>query len=341
MARRAVQFILTFLILAAVCAPVRAVQGDEAVPPVPPEPQAPDTIYSDYEGPLDMRTGLPPAGTSAEEGMEGMLPMDEEGTYFYDTLTRRYAIPAAGIIFYSTVPPGIVLGKNAGVQLEVPLGVGHNLYGSGEEIPFEEKITVQQPGSYVLQLQGNGLNETASFRFTILDGRATQMREYRLPAGFRMEYTSYEGEEETVLYGDYAEMELEGSYSFRYSSPVSGDTYEISMSVDHTAPTLALPEVKDGEADGPVTVADLEPGAVIEVEYKGEKKYIRNPEAILDQPGTYNLTVTDEAGNSTQYTFLINIYFNPSAVAAIVLLAAAVIGTIVYSRWVRKHCRVG
>ena len=61
----------------------------------------------------------------------------------------------------------------------------------------------------------------------------------------------------------------------------------------------------------------------------------------LADTGTYHLTVYDQAGNSTSYDFVIHVYLNLSAFAAIALLLAGILGLCIYSRYIKKHPRVG
>lgn len=238
-----------------------------------------DTTYS---GALDTRTGQPVTSQSQEGGSEGeTVKLLGAGDYGFDQERQMYVSYVGRIAFYSSVPPGIVLSKGQSVSFQLPSGVTGTLYKNGDVVESAGLTGIGDTGSYILQVQGSGPYDTASFQFTILG-------------------------------------EITGNL------------------VDYT-----LPEVDQGEAHGAVTLADLEPGAWIQVEHNGETSRIVSPKTVLSEAGRYVLTVYDQAGNSNQYVFTIHVYLNLSAVMAISLAAAGCALVVFYSRWVRRHARVG
>jgi len=68
---------------------------------------------------------------------------------------------------------------------------------------------------------------------------------------------------------------------------------------------------------------------------------LRGGSKELRQPGVYQLQVYDEAGNSTSYEFIIQVYLDIGGGTAVGLILAALIALVVYSRMVRKKARVG
>ena len=77
------------------------------------------------------------------------------------------------------------------------------------------------------------------------------------------------------------------------------------------------------------------------VDQDGESRVIRSADTVIQDAGTYRLTVYDQAGNSTVYEFTIHLYLNLSAIAAIGMILAGLAVLLAYSRYIRTHPRVG
>ena len=89
------------------------------------------------------------------------------------------------------------------------------------------------------------------------------------------------------------------------------------------------------------TIEDLEEGAWLDVDCDGEVRQVTSAKTVFREPGRYTITTHDRAGNTNTYRFILHFYLNISAVTAISLAAGGVLGLIFYSRWVRRHARVG
>ena len=114
-------------------------------------------------------------------------------------------------------------------------------------------------------------------------------------------------------------------------------SYSLNIYVDHQAPELILEGVENGIAKGPVTISGLEDESILEI-FRDDERIVQSEE--LKTSGTYKLIYSDEAGNSTEYNFVIRVYFDTTAwsyVAAVVLIIA---GVIVYMIYCRKHLRL-
>lgn len=298
---------------------------------------ATDTTYS---GALDSRTGLPAADAQEQAAQGGVYPL-REGEYGYEPETGRYVCYVGGQSFTSSVPPGILLPQGRTASFTLPAGLTGTLYRNGDPVAESGLTAISQPGRYILQVQGSGAFDSFQFEFAILDGLTNALADYTLPDGFVFDSVLVNGEALTPEYSNYMEFLEEGEYQLSASCPDIGQSFSLSFTLDRTAPTLALPEVTDGEAGGPVTLADLEPDAWVAVERDGESSRVTSPETVLAEAGRYVLTVYDQAGNSSRYEFTIHNYLNLSAVTAIGLAALGAGGVVFYSRWVRKHARVG
>lgn len=338
---------ITALLLTAALAGLLAVPALAA-----PEPDTPGTDTPDYaatgqgltdvtySGALDPRTGLP-AGASQSD--TGYFPLRGE-EYGYDRDQHCYVNRLGGSEFLSTIPNGAVISRDQGskVSVTLPVGLTGTLYRGGDPVPDADLSNITETGSYLLEVRsGASQTDSVAFSFVILDRLTNSLAEITLPDGFSFEYVRLNGEGISSGYENYLELLEDGDYEVRWSCPEIGQAYNLSFTLDTVAPTLALPQVEDGQAHSAVTLEDLEPGAYIVMENGGETSTITSSQTVLRYPGEYILTVCDQAGNSTQYRFIIHLYLNLSAAAAIGLLLAGLAALLGYSWYIRKHPRVG
>lgn len=296
-------------------------------------------VYMDpnYSGALDPYTGLP---ASYADGTERKSVVDL-GNYSFDRDKQRYVIEVGNTSFSASVPPGIILDRDGEVSVELPDQLTGTLYKNGDPVDQPDLSHISGAGSYLLVVRSTGSYDEVQFSFTIQSALTRSLMEYSLPDSFTFTSVSVNGEDISAGYSSYIEFQEEGEYRLRYSCEEIGRSYSLTFTLDRTAPVLALPEVTEGEAWGPVTLTDLEEGSWVQVESGGEVSRITSAAAVLREPGRYTLTVCDRAGNTNSYSFILHFYLNFSAVTAIGLAAAAIGGLIFYSRWVRKHARVG
>jgi len=292
-----------------------------------------------YSGKLDPRTGLP---VGRDSGQDGYYPLRGE-EYGYDWDERCYTNRLGSRSFLTSVPSGAVLSRNqiTKVSISLPVGLTGTLYRNGDVVADADLTHITDPGSYLLEVRSSASTDSVAFPFTILGQMANSLMEISLPDGFSFEYARLNGEELTLEFDNYLELLEDGDYELCWSCPEIEQSYTVAFTRDATPPTLALPEVKDGQARSAVTLEDLEDGASILVESGGETRTITSRDAVIRNPGEYVLTVRDPAGNSTRYEFVIHVYFNLSAAAAIILMLAGVFALAGYSWHIRKHPRVG
>lgn len=292
-----------------------------------------------YSGQLDPRTGLP-VGREESSGSYYPLRGDEYG---YDRDQHCYTNRLGSKSFFSSIPNGAVLSHNqiTKVSFSFPVDLTGTLYRNGNQLAEADLTDIADPGSYLLEVHSSTSSDSVTFHFTILDLLTNSLSEISLPDGFTFEYVRLNGEGLSLEFDNYLELLEDGLYELCWSCPDIGQSYTVSFTRDTVAPTLALPEVADGQARSEVTLEDLEDGGYILMENAGETSTIINPNTVIRNPGEYVLTVYDQAGNSTRYAFVIHLYLNLSAAAAIGLMLAGLLALIGYSRYIRKHPRVG
>ena len=299
------------------------------------------TTDVEYSGPLDPMTGLPAEDPNGENASYVIL---QEGSFGYDKEHRCYVNEVGSLSFTSNIPNGAVLssGKRS-VSFTIPGGLSAILYCDGEALTGADLANITEPGNYILEVAASNSSDGISFSFCILDETTNAVTEFDLPAGFDFEHIMLEEEMLTPDYINYTQLMEDGAYEIIWACEEIGQRYTTSFVLDTVAPTLELPEVTDGEAHSEVTLTDLEPGAHIVLEEKktGKTETIIYADTEIKDAGTYHLTVYDAAGNSTSYDFTIHVYLNLSAFAAIGLLLAGILGLWFYSRYIKKHPRVG
>lgn len=312
--------------------------ADEEIPDL----LTPDMVDPTYTGPLDSRTGLPlPEAQRERADPDAPIPLGE-GSYSYDPAAGRYRIAVGTRSFTSTVPQGIILPHGESVAFHLSDGLTGVLYKNGDIVNDADLTGIRDTGEYIFQVQGGGLYDTVSFPFTIMGDLTKSLADYPLPDGFTFDSVTLNDEALTLEFNDSIDFLEEGKYVLEYSCEEIGRSYRLAFTLDRTPPSLALPEVVEGAARGPVSLADLEPGAAVQVQWEDDEPYwVTSADTMLTESGRYVLTAYDQAGNSQAYSFLIHIYLNISAFTAIALLAAGLLGIIFYCRWVRKHARVG
>lgn len=289
-----------------------------------------------YSGPLDPRTGLPLDQSRTD-------PEEVGAQLGYDKSRRVFTYSVGDLSFTSSIPDGAILSLTGGdkVSIVLPEGLSGTLYRNGDVVSDADLTGITDPGGYLLDIRGGSSSQSAALSFTIADELTNSLTEIQLPSGFAFQSPRLNGEELSSEYSNYMELLEDGEYVLSWSCPEIGRSYPLSFTLDTQAPTLALPEVVDGQAHCAVTLTDLEQGAYILLESGGEIRTIRSSLDQIREAGTYRLTVYDQAGNYTQYDFVIHVYLNISALAAIALLILGVGGLFGYSRYIKKHPRVG
>ena len=132
-------------------------------------------------------------------------------------------------------------------------------------------------------------------------------------------------------------MSEDGKYRVQYECARNGMSYTLQTVIDHTPPKLALENVVNGLAKGPVDISDLEEDCKIAITLNGGSMSYRKE---LTMSGDYRILLRDEAGNLTNYEFSILVYFDANSwiFFGLVLLVIAGVGAYLYIE--RKRMRV-
>lgn len=297
-------------------------------------------VSIDYSGKLDDSTGEP-----AVEGTESI-----GGTYFilkknelaYDAKKDQYHILCGTKGFYSNVPEGAILSQGETLQFASEEGVTCKIYQNGELLEATMPVELSESGEYLVLMQDQTGGKERTVSFVILGEQVNNLVEFRLPEGFVYTGISLDGEEKNLNYDNYFDFLEDGFYLLQWENRTIGKAYTTEFILDTTVPELDLPEVFNGAATKQVSFYDMEEGEYVRwIKDSRSEGRIEDPSVVLSEVGSYIIRVYDQAGNYTEYTFVIEGYFDQNAVLAI-LLAILLLGSgFYYCRRLRKYMRVG
>ena len=297
----------------------------------------------DYSGPINSFTGEP-TNEDGSFGSEDRIPITS-GVY-YDRTQRFYVYDLGGasaVSVSSSVMDGMIV--NEAVHIAPSHSLEVRLYCNGKLLENVDLALIENPGRYVLEAQVLGEQYVRVMEFTIVGAATGLISSYPMPSGFivtgvDMTVPGENGEQvpaQPEWNRSKVSMSEEGTYRVRYECARNGLSYTLQTVIDHTPPTLALENVVNGLAKGPVNISDLEEGSKIGITFNGGKMSYREE---LTQSGDYTIILQDEAGNTTNYDFTILVYFDTSSWIFFALVVLVIAGTGVYLYMERKRMRV-
>lgn len=281
-----------------------------------------------YSGPLNSYSGAEIAGESEETDVSsGVVYVASSRLYRYDT--RQGSV-------YSSVVSGMVVQDSVSIEPEETLN--WTLFRDGETVEEPNLSAITAEGTYVFQVAQNDGTMTQLLTFSIIGSISNALMGYEMPSGFLITDATLDGVP-APYERSYISMTEEGQYEIQYQCPAAGQVYTLSVLIDHTPPELTLVGVEDGVARGPVLLEGQQEGDTVQVYRDGSAEWYAAGEE-LTKSGSYIVQVTDEAGNSTQYAFVLQVYFdfNSYIVFLIVLAVLAAVG--IYLVMARKRLRV-
>ena len=293
----------------------------------------------DYEGEIDIATGLP-VKDSVQTAPESQQTVTVNKNVTYDRKTHLfgYPVPDKNATVYSSVADGMITTES--VSLEIPEGMSVSVYYNGEEVRDADFTRLENKGTYAVVASGTDTRDQL-FAFTIVNEKTGAVSIFETPEGFQLTKLVLDGEEKKVQGASSINMANDGNYEIGYRCVASGVTYNLNLNVDHTPPQVTFEGVSNGMANGPVTIKGLESRDQLQIERNGEKFNLSyNFNNVLDIPGKYRVSVTDDAGNTLTETFRIRFYLNFQGVIFTVLAAAVVISVIVYMHISKKKLKV-
>ena len=288
-----------------------------------------------YSGVVDAETGYAPGTVRTEETRVALSE-----TMYYDREARLFVFPLSGAAeLRAGAADGMIVSEPA--ELSAGEGADVTVYRNGEVFKPENGVA-DLPGEYVVNFKDGG-TERRVMGFAVVGECTNAITAYSMPVGFLVSGATLDGEE--APYDRYhVDMTAEGAYHIEYRCPSAGLEKTLDVTVDRTAPELLL----DGRIDGggrvrsAVTFQALEDGVTIGVTRDGapQRVSLSGGAGRLTDTGSYVMTVTDPAGNTTTYEFTIVMYLDTNAAIFLVLAVLALAGVLGYVFWKRKNLRV-
>ena len=291
---------------------------------------------------IDPRTGAERETTVEGETRE-FYPLSP-GQFGYDKIDHVYTNFFGSSSFTSTVPNGAVVSRGTHVSFQIPPGASAMLYRDGDLMQESDLADIAEVGDYYLSVQVGQSGANTRFEFRILNDITNNFSEMSLPAGFTFTGVYLDGEPIQLDYDNYYDFLLDGKYRVVWGCEPISQSYELTFTRDTETPALTISGLSNEttmEANGPVTLSWEDENAFVVVHTEGKDQRIGTPPTEIKQAGEYTVTIYDTAGNSASYDFIIHVYLNLSAYAAIALVLFGVALVLAYCRRVRKHSRVG
>ena len=297
----------------------------------------------DYSGPINSFTGEPTGG-------DGLSPNGDRvpistGVY-YDRTERLYIYDlggASGEKVFASVTDGMIV--NEPVRIMTSQGLEVRLHCNGNLLEEVNLSQINTPGQYVLEARIMGEQYVRVMNFTVVGATTGLINSYPMPSGFVITGVELNVKDENgqwvpaqpVWDRSKVSMSQDGDYRVRYECARNGMSYTLQTVIDHTPPSLALENVVNGLAKGPVDISDLEEGCKIGITLNGGKMNYREK---LTLSGDYEIILQDEAGNLTNYAFSILVYFDRNSWIFFGMVVLSIVGTGVYLYMERKRMRI-
>ena len=195
----------------------------------------------------------------------------------------------------------------------------------GEVVEYKPGDAITQPAAYTLTIT-DVLGNKAEMSFTIVEP-LVQKFEHNFDEVSGFEKALVNGEEKRLNYGT---LELFEDGTYEVGIVVGGKTYTFTVTVDGTAPTIKLDGVENGGRTKRGVVLS-EPSEMAEVKvYRGEEGIEYKLGETISEEGEYRVTVTDECGNATVYTFTIEAGTNWALIILFIVLGLLIAGGLVF-----------
>ena len=198
------------------------------------------------------------------------------------------------------------------------------LLKNGEKIDYVLGSAISVPAEYTMAIT-DALGNHEEISFKVVESRVKEFtHNFDDVEGFGG--VTVNGEDRRLNYGT---LELKEDGVYEVGVIVSGNTYLFKVTVDGTAPTIALDGVENGgSTKDAVTISNPSEDATVKVTLNGEPvEYTLGDE--ITEPGEYKVTVTDEIGNTAEYSFTIEKTISVGAIIGIILGVLGVIGVVV------------
>ena len=199
-----------------------------------------------------------------------------------------------------------------------------SLTKNGEAMEYTLGAAITEPAEYALVVT-DALGNRSEISFKIVEPLVKEFtHNFDEIEGFGG--VTVNGEDKRLNYGT---LELKDDGVYEVGVVVGGNTYLFKVTVDGTAPTISLNGVENGGVTKEaVTIGNPSENATVKVTLNGEPvEYTLGDE--ITEPGEYKVTVTDNIGNTAEYSFTIEKSISAGAIIGIILGILGVVGVVV------------
>jgi len=255
----------------------------------------------------------------------------------YDAETGLYRITLPdGRFFTSTVLNGFL--SPYAVELDLS-GLGRldgvRLLENGEVQPVKDQLSLNYAGNYMLLIPTP--NGTAPFSVRMPGEKTRSIGRYTVPEGVKVLSMTKNGRNvpgaDTADTLDFSE---DAVYALKLED-MAGSDYDLAFEVDSEAPQFTV-TVGKGSAD--ITYQSDDVAIVALTKSDGNSFRYEAPIGTVNEPGSYRITVMDEAGNRSTDTFTIRKQINPATPIAVILLLGLIGGGAWFFRRTRMNTSV-
>ena len=270
------------------------------------------------------------AGQNAEEQPGGFSSNGQSlyglRTQIYNSAVRKYEVAFEnGRSLSANIPEGFT-GPGA-VEFSVSDGEPVQLYRNDSPVEYIPGNSITEPGYYRLDVDG----QMWSF---VIASSIREMDQYLAPAGMEITQAAFNGEPMELTSSRYLPMAADGQYQIALAG-TEGEAVEVTLARDTLPPEMNI-TIKGGRADIEYLSDDI---ARITLEKDGQ---VQEGFAgyVVNNPGSYKLSVMDGAGNVSSRLFTLKYQVNFYGIAAVVLVILLIIGGIVFVFHVKRTVKV-
>ncbi len=219
---------------------------------------------------------------------------------------------------------------NEGVRIVAYETLKVVMYKDGVHIEYEFEQILTEDGEYSYTLIDTYGNKTSSY-FTILTKKQQNLT-HLLQEGISVQSVTKDDENfDFVITNGSLYLYDEGKYVVSILDEETGLEYSFEVTIDTTPPTLEIVGVENGGNTKSVVVLKniSEENCTLYITVDGiEFEYSLGDE--IEKSGSFIVTLTDEAGNKTTYTFERVYSFNAASIAVLAGLGALVVLLIIF-----------
>ena len=281
----------------------------------------------DYEGEINIFTGEPIVDEDGNEEKQTVRLLDE-GVYDFEQNTYTYTVPSDGTMkVISSVPNKMITTDSVSIDTEG--GVSVSIYLDGELLDEVDFSDIDMIGSYAV-VATSADSEDQVLSFTIIPEKTGMISSYQLPEGFELTEVILDDEEQDITDKNMVKLKKDGEYVISYRCKATGVEYGLKTEIDG---------VEDNKARGAVTVSGIDRDDTVEMTMNGED-YDLPKDGVIKMPGKYEISVTDDAGNTVSDEFEIKFYLDRQGLIFGLLALGVILGAIAYMIVARKKLRV-